>query len=89
MHSFFQLKRISLFLLLPLFLTSCFSSSINTDNASKKWLDVPYATASETQKLDIYLPKTGTAPYPVIIAVHGGAFKFGSKTGSDIAAMFR
>jgi acetyl esterase/lipase len=39
--------------------------------------------------LDIYLPKTGTAPYPVIIAVHGGAFKFGSKTGSDIAAMFR
>ena len=39
--------------------------------AAQKWTDLPYATASAKQKLDIYLPEIGEAPYPVIIAFHG------------------
>lgn len=41
--------------------------------------DIPYATVSDSQRLDLYLPqRTGTA-VPVIIHVHGGAFSGGSK----------
>jgi acetyl esterase/lipase len=40
--------------------------------------DVAYATASETQKLDLYLPE-GDGPFPVVISVHGGGFMMGDK----------
>jgi len=62
--------------------------NLDTSKYTKKFLDIPYATLSATPKLDIYLPETGTGPFPVIIAIHGGAFRMGSKTGSDLAAMF-
>jgi len=62
--------------------------NLDTSKYTKKFLDIPYATLSATQKLDIYLPETGTGPFPVIIAIHGGAFRMGSKTCSDLAAMF-
>ena len=52
-----------------------------------KWLDIPYAEQSPTQKLDIYLPETGEAPFPVIIAIHGGAFKFGDKADGQLTPM--
>lgn len=57
------------------------SSTVDTSTITNKYLDVAYATKSAAQKLDVYLPNEGTAPYPVIIAVHGGAFKSGDKTG--------
>jgi len=40
--------------------------------------DVAYGTASDAQKLDIYLPE-GQGPFPVVVFAHGGAFQFGSK----------
>ena len=41
--------------------------------------NLPYVSAGhERQKLDLYLPKDGTN-LPVIINIHGGAFKMGSK----------
>lgn len=42
--------------------------------------DLPYVAAAghERQKLDLYLPKEGTN-LPLIINIHGGAFKAGSK----------
>jgi acetyl esterase/lipase len=40
--------------------------------------DVAYGSASEAQRLDIYLPE-GKGPFPVVIFAHGGAFQFGSK----------
>ncbi|EFM09657.1 conserved hypothetical protein [Paenibacillus curdlanolyticus YK9] len=45
------------------------------------WADLPYASQSEAQKLDIYLPadRIIDKPLPVIIAIHGGAFAFGDK----------
>ncbi len=41
--------------------------------------NIPYATVSERNKLDIYLPENGTQPYPVIVGIHGGAFWAGDK----------
>jgi acetyl esterase/lipase len=45
----------------------------------QKWLDVPYAHQSPTQRLDIYLPDEGERPFPVIAAIHGGAWMIGDK----------
>ncbi len=44
-----------------------------------KYLDIAYATVSEAQKLDIYLPEDGEGPFPVILSIHGGAFMEGDK----------
>jgi acetyl esterase/lipase len=46
--------------------------------------DVPYATLSPAQKLDIYLPPSGKGPYPVIIWLHPGGFHAGDKDGSAV-----
>lgn len=45
-----------------------------------RYPNVAYATASTTQRLDIYLPG-GTGPFPVVFMVHGGGFRFGDKQG--------
>ncbi|MDR3364906.1 MAG: alpha/beta hydrolase [Clostridiales Family XIII bacterium] len=41
-------------------------------------LDVRYGTLPE-QILDVYLPGTGSAPFPVLFFVHGGAWSQGTK----------
>lgn len=45
----------------------------------RKWLDLPYANLSTSQKLDIYLPDIGEGPFPIIIHIHGGGFAIGDK----------
>jgi acetyl esterase/lipase len=42
--------------------------------------DLAYATISPTQKLDLYIPTSGSGPFPVVIMVHGGGFMFGDKS---------
>ncbi len=59
----------------------------NTDNIKRKWLDIAYASASPSQKLDIYLPNDGDGPFPVILSIHGGAFKGGDKADGQITPM--
>jgi len=58
-----------------------------TPTAAQSFMNVAYATVSEAQKLDLYLP-TGTGPFPLVIFVHGGAFKMGDKNmvGTDANA---
>jgi acetyl esterase/lipase len=46
----------------------------DVSHISRKWLDLPYANLSPTQKLDIYLPDEGDGPFPVILYIHGGGF---------------
>jgi acetyl esterase/lipase len=61
-------------------------SPINTQGAKQKWLDVPYASQSAAQKLDIYLPNNGKGAFPVILAVHGGGFMVGDKNSGEVNA---
>ena len=40
----------------------------------KKIYDIPYASQSEAQKLDLYFPNEGEGPFPTIVYFHGGGF---------------
>lgn len=54
--------------------TSTFAS------VAPNYQDLAYATVSSAQKLDLYIPATGSGPFPVIIMVHGGGFMMGDKS---------
>lgn len=60
-------------------------NAVDTSTITNKYLDVAYADTSESQKLDIYLPENidESEPVPVIVYIHGGAFKMGDK-GSGV-----
>ena len=62
------------------------SKTIN-DHIKRKWLDIAYANLSPAQKLDIYIPDEGVGPFPVIVAIHGGAFKHGDKADGQLTPM--
>lgn len=49
--------------------------------------DIPYATQSEAQKLDIYMIPKGERSCPVIMWMHPGGFHEGDKDGSAIAPL--
>lgn len=80
--------------------TGCSSTQSNTseqrwggveDDSSinSKFTDIAYASQSEKQKLDIYIPDEGEGPFPVIIAIHGGGFAWGDKKGGNLAPMLQ
>lgn len=56
------------------------STNNDTLNSQRTWSNVVYSAKSSANKLDIYLPATGDGPFPVIVWIHGGAFKMGSKS---------
>ncbi len=55
----------------------------------KRHLDLPYAYKSKAQKLDIYIPNKIKYKYPIIIAIHGGAFLSGDKSMLPQMAMIK
>jgi acetyl esterase/lipase len=59
----------------------------NTEDIKSKWFDVAYSSQSPAQKLDIYLPNEGKGNFPVIVAIHGGAFKMGDKGDMQLNGM--
>jgi acetyl esterase/lipase len=59
----------------------------DTSAVRTKYLDVAYATQSPAEKLDIYLPNSGTGPFPVILSIHGGAFLMGDKADGQLTPM--
>ncbi|MDP4180466.1 MAG: alpha/beta hydrolase fold domain-containing protein [Bacillota bacterium] len=61
--------------------------NLDASSIKTKYINIAYASVSKTQALDIYIPNEGSGPFPVIIAIHGGAFLGGSSKGSDIAPM--
>lgn len=62
---------------------------LDNSNIKTKYTDIVYANDSSTQKLDIYLPNDWKWPFPVILAIHGGAFKMWNKNGWDLSAMLK
>ncbi len=52
-----------------------------------QYLNVAYASKSSAQVMDIYIPNEGTGPFPLIISVHGGAFKSGDKADGQESPM--
>lgn len=63
------------------------TSTANTDHISRKFLDIPYASLSPAQRLDIYLPDEGDGPFPVIVSIHGGAFMECDKADGQVMSM--
>ncbi|MGL6168864.1 MAG: alpha/beta hydrolase fold domain-containing protein, partial [Fusobacteriaceae bacterium] len=62
-------------------------TTLKTDFIKTKYLNIPYQNIENSKKLDIYLPNEGKDPFPVIIGVHGGGFKLGSKDDGMNAAL--
>jgi acetyl esterase/lipase len=63
------------------------TQSADTSSIQNKYLDLAYGDASAAQTLDIYLPSSGTGPFPVIVAIHGGAFMMGDKADGQLTPM--
>ncbi len=59
----------------------------DTSHIKRKFLNLPYARPSPSQKLDVYLPDDGEGPFPVIIAIHGGAFMGCDKADLQVLPM--
>lgn len=59
------------------------------DHIARKMLDIPYANLSPAQMLDIYWPSMGDGPYPVIVSIHGGAFKMGDKRDRQLTPVLK
>ena len=57
------------------------------DTGDSSLSDIAYATASKTQTLDLLLPQ-GDGPFPLVILIHGGGFKFGDKQMDIVQKMF-
>ena len=62
-------------------------NAIQSEWVQRKWLNVPYARQSAAQQLDVYLPAEGAGPFPLIIAIHGGAFMSGDKASGEMTPM--
>ena len=54
-----------------------------------KYLDIPYASVSSAEKLDIYLPPDSGKAFPVIVAIHGGGFMRGDKGDNQVNPMLK
>ncbi len=59
----------------------------DTTHIARKMFDIPYADRSPAQRLDIYWPAAGNGPFPVIVALHGGAFMGGDKRDAQLTPM--
>ncbi|WP_112180343.1 alpha/beta hydrolase [Paraliobacillus zengyii] len=57
---------------------------IDTSKYENTILNISYGDVSETLKLDIFYPEAGDGPFPVIISIHGGAFKKGDKHNGEM-----
>lgn len=59
----------------------------DTSHIRRKYLNIPYASLSPAQQLDVYLPDEAAGPFPVIVAIHGGAFMGCDKADLQVTPM--
>jgi acetyl esterase/lipase len=57
------------------------SSTTSTTVVPAVAADIAYADVSDAQRFDLYEPSTGSAPFPLVIIVHGGGWTVGDKRG--------
>jgi acetyl esterase/lipase len=57
---------------------------LDTAHIARKLLDISYSHLSAAQKLDVYWPPDRPGPHPVIVHIHGGAFKLGDKGDTQL-----
>ncbi len=57
---------------------------VSPQSVKTKHTNLAYVGTSPSRRLDIYLPETGTAPFPVIVQFHGGAFVMGDKADGQL-----
>lgn len=50
----------------------------------RKVYDIPYASVSPAQKLDLYYPNEGDGPFPTIVYFHGGGFFMRDKKDDQV-----
>ena len=66
------------------FLTSLFNLLFNRKPPMPYPLkDVPYGSDPK-QTMDVYIPKSGKGPWPILIMVHGGGWRDGDKAMSNV-----
>lgn len=56
---------------LPVRSSSSPEKNLVVKNTGRQWLNLSYGMKSGKQTLDLYLPKEGKGPFPVIVAFHG------------------
>jgi acetyl esterase/lipase len=88
-HAMKKMIALTFITVISLTVASAQSRKANTDNIKRKWLDISYASKSQAQKLDIYIPDEGEGPFPVILSIHGGAFKSGDKGDGQVTPMLK
>ena len=54
------------------------------ENVQQRYGDLIYAHGSDAQKMDLYLPAHAKKPYPVVLAIHGGAWATGDKATGEV-----
>ncbi len=83
------MKRLSTLFSSVLFILCCQAQVklVDVSTIKNKFTDLPYASISRAQKLDIYLPEGKTGPFPVIVSIHGGAFMMGDKRDGQVKPM--
>lgn len=78
-------RRLVLAALLALTLSACTTSA---PPGARKLPNLEYTRApGRPLKLDLYLPNGATNPLPVLVWIHGGAWKMGSKNWCPIAPL--
>lgn len=61
-------------------------SAMENKIVTREYKDVVYDTLLEAQKFDLYLPKEGEGPFPLIFFIHGGGWFSGDKTDGQESA---
>ena len=64
----------------PLSAPRAVTDSLGRPLLAATYADLPYASKSEFEKLDLYLPTKRTGKIPVVIWIHGGGCTVGDKT---------
>lgn len=75
-----MLYRFTCFLLGLALAAACSSDVVQPGLASATFRDIAYASGSQKQQLDVFLPVNGTAPYPTVLMIHGGSWEGGDRS---------